>query len=626
MAWTLPRLLRRPRRRARAHAVRAAAPLPVPRRGDDPRPLVRARRDADGPPRPARLPARRAARGPPGGARADRLGAHEARPRRALRACARDGRRHAERRRPGLPPGRRRRARLRARRRRDPAAEEPARRPRRGARGRACRSSSSGRRRTPRLARELRERGADLRGYVEMEELAALYRGAACLVQASRYEGFGLPVLEAMACGTPVVTVPDAGAASRSPATRPSSSRTPSSPRASGRALAERDRLVAAGLERARAFSWAATAGARSRVYREALGREVSAVVVSHGHAASSSARCRRSLPQVDELVVVANMPGSVGRLPARRARARERAAAPARRERQPRHRRDARASSCCSPTPTRSPSRDAVAALAAFMDARAALRRRRPADALARRRVAAVAPALPDRRRHARPPHAAARALPPSSASAPTTASTSARPSPSRPTGCSARSSSCAARCSTRSAAGTRATGSTSRTSTSATARCGRAGSGGTSRRRSSHHAYAAVIDKRFLSRHTLWHARGMARFVRKHPEALRAALSRSAASGRGTRTRRRAPSVAPVGLAGVDLVRHERVRDDLDPPRSPRRGEDESRSRRQSRYTVSVPVSRAIAGCLSRPTPIVPIRTRTGRAGGRLRAERLA
>ena len=34
--------------------------------------------------------------------------------------------------------------------------------------------------------------------------------------------------------------------------------------------------------------------------------------------------------------------------------------------------------------------------------------------------------------------------------------------------------------------------------------------------------HAYAAVIDKKFLSRHTLWHVRGMARFARKHPEAL--------------------------------------------------------------------------------------------------------
>jgi hypothetical protein len=34
--------------------------------------------------------------------------------------------------------------------------------------------------------------------------------------------------------------------------------------------------------------------------------------------------------------------------------------------------------------------------------------------------------------------------------------------------------------------------------------------------------HDYAAVIDKRFWSRHTLWHARGMARFLRKHPERL--------------------------------------------------------------------------------------------------------
>jgi hypothetical protein len=34
--------------------------------------------------------------------------------------------------------------------------------------------------------------------------------------------------------------------------------------------------------------------------------------------------------------------------------------------------------------------------------------------------------------------------------------------------------------------------------------------------------HDYAAVIDERFLSRHTLWHLRGMARFVRKHPERL--------------------------------------------------------------------------------------------------------
>src|SRR5439155_1554267 len=32
--------------------------------------------------------------------------------------------------------------------------------------------------------------------------------------------------------------------------------------------------------------------------------------------------------------------------------------------------------------------------------------------------------------------------------------------------------------------------------------------------------HEYAAVIDRRFLTRHTLWHARAMLRFLRKHPE----------------------------------------------------------------------------------------------------------
>jgi glycosyltransferase involved in cell wall biosynthesis len=43
-------------------------------------------------------------------------------------------------------------------------------------------------------------------GDVPDEELAALYRGARCLVYASLYEGFGIPVAEALACGCPVVT------------------------------------------------------------------------------------------------------------------------------------------------------------------------------------------------------------------------------------------------------------------------------------------------------------------------------------------------------------------------------------------------------------------------------------
>lgn len=120
------------------------------------------------------------------------------------------------------------------------------------------------------LAAELGALGARLEGYVPTERLADLYRGAACVVHSSRYEGFGLPVVEAMASGTPVVAVPDpalrevAGAAALF---------VEEHQLAEGirQALADRDRMAAAGIERARAFSWRAAAERTLAVYREIL-------------------------------------------------------------------------------------------------------------------------------------------------------------------------------------------------------------------------------------------------------------------------------------------------------------------------------------------------------------------
>jgi glycosyltransferase involved in cell wall biosynthesis len=86
------------------------------------------------------------------------------------------------------------------------------------------------------------------------------------------WEGFGIPVLEAMLCGAPVVT--SRGSAMEEVAGGAAELVDPADVEsiAAGieRALARRDELRAAGLERARRFGWAATADAVIDCYRKA--------------------------------------------------------------------------------------------------------------------------------------------------------------------------------------------------------------------------------------------------------------------------------------------------------------------------------------------------------------------
>jgi glycosyltransferase involved in cell wall biosynthesis len=119
---------------------------------------------------------------------------------------------------------------------------------------------------------EVRGNGVRWLGEVDDAELARLYRGAACVAYPSLYEGFGIPILEAMACGTPVVTTRGTAMEEVADGAAVLVDARDSEEIAAGieRAATERDTLVPRGLERARAFRWDAVAAATVEVYREA--------------------------------------------------------------------------------------------------------------------------------------------------------------------------------------------------------------------------------------------------------------------------------------------------------------------------------------------------------------------
>ena len=120
------------------------------------------------------------------------------------------------------------------------------------------------------LAAELRARGADVRGFVSKDELVRLTQEAAALLFPTLHEGFGLPVAEAMACGTPVVATPD-------PAVREvggdavAYARPEEFTSTLERVLADPAPWSRAGLERARSLSWEHTAQITVDVYRDVL-------------------------------------------------------------------------------------------------------------------------------------------------------------------------------------------------------------------------------------------------------------------------------------------------------------------------------------------------------------------
>ena len=119
-------------------------------------------------------------------------------------------------------------------------------------------------------------RNADVRfvGFVDDWNLPALYAQASALCYPSLWEGFGLPILEAMSHGTPVVTSRDTSteevAGGAAVLVDPTS--TDDILRGVREALSTKEELAARGIARATTMTWATTASATAAVYDEVLG------------------------------------------------------------------------------------------------------------------------------------------------------------------------------------------------------------------------------------------------------------------------------------------------------------------------------------------------------------------
>jgi len=115
-----------------------------------------------------------------------------------------------------------------------------------------------------------------LLGFIPEDELVALYNGAIVFVYPSLYEGFGMPVLEAMACGAPVITT----TAGSIPEVAGNAALfiDPKSPEEIADAILRiisdaelRNLMIGKGFEQARRFSWANTTRQVMEIYRTSL-------------------------------------------------------------------------------------------------------------------------------------------------------------------------------------------------------------------------------------------------------------------------------------------------------------------------------------------------------------------